>query len=125
MDSPNLPVHRKAGVDHLDHLGLAGNQEDYPFQVFLRLCRFGQCRHESSGLLTISSDALLCFLSFSTQGSFLSRDSWYSSVVQLVRSIFVVECQVGVYMFVGCFCSFLCFDNAITGLRGSNVGVWW
>jgi hypothetical protein len=47
---------------------------------------------------------LLCFLSFSTQGSFLSRDSWYS--VQLVRAIFVVECLVGVDMFVVVFVVF-------------------
>jgi hypothetical protein len=28
-------------------------------------------------------------------------------------------------MFVGCCCSFLCFENAILGLGGSDVGVWW
>jgi hypothetical protein len=44
-------------------------------------------------------------LSFSTQGSFLSRDSWYS--VQLVRAIFVVDFSVGVDMFVVVFVFFL------------------
>jgi hypothetical protein len=51
MDSPNLPIRHKAGVDHLDHLGLAGNQEDDPFQVFLCLRRFSHCHHESFGVV--------------------------------------------------------------------------
>jgi hypothetical protein len=55
MDPPNLSVRHKAGVDHSDHLGLAGNQEDDPFQVvlvsFLHLRRLSYRRHESFGVV--------------------------------------------------------------------------
>jgi hypothetical protein len=68
MDSPNLPVRNKAGVDYLDHLGLAKNQEDDPVQVFLHFRFFGHCRHESFRVVDKNSSvASLCFLSVSTR----------------------------------------------------------
>jgi hypothetical protein len=103
MDPPNLPVRHKAGVDHSDHLGLAGNQEDDPFQVvlvsFLHLRRFRHHRHESFGVVDELQRRFSLLL-----GSFLSRDSWNS--VQLVRAIFAVEFSVGVDMFLVAFVFF-------------------